>query len=88
MREGNKLVLGDTIWKMVGPGTSSLPVSIKYVLDGGSLLHRLTWHKEETFQDICQKYVDYVISKYGTEAITVFDGYPIGLLLKVSCKEK
>ena len=78
MREANNPVLGDTIWKMVGPGTSSLPVSIKYVLDGGSLLQRLTWRREETFQDICHKYVDYVVSKYGTEAITVFDGYPIG----------
>ena len=77
MREANKPVLDDTIWKIVSPGTSSLPVSIKYVLDGGSLLQRLTWSKDKTFQHICEKYVDYVVSKYGIGAITVFDGYPI-----------
>lgn len=48
-----------------------------FVLDGGSLLQRLPWPRDETFDAICKMYVDYVQRKY-SKAIIVFDGYEAG----------
>lgn len=49
------------------------------VIDGGFLLHRVVWPKssEATFQVVCQNYVDYVQRHFGSNAIVVFDGYPV-----------
>ena len=47
------------------------------MLDGGSLLHRIPWTRGETFENVCHKYVNYVLKKYG-EATVVFDGYNNG----------
>ncbi|CAG2250735.1 unnamed protein product [Mytilus edulis] len=49
----------------------------KYVLDGGSLLHRIQWPRGVTFGRIADLYVDHVCRKYNT-AIVVFDGYENG----------
>ena len=48
--------------------------SVRYVLDGGALLHRIVWKKNETFLDIYDRYYKYIVIKYG-DAIIVFDGY-------------
>ena len=45
-----------------------------YVLDGGSLLHRLRWHNDSTFRDIARCYASFVTANYG-QATVVFDGY-------------
>jgi hypothetical protein len=45
------------------------------VLDGGWLLHRLSWTKQDSYIDLFSKYSDYVIKCYGKEAVVVFDGY-------------
>ena len=47
-----------------------------YVIDGGHLLHRVIWHRGESFSSICNNYVTYVRSKYKSNVIIVFDGYP------------
>ena len=45
---------------------------MNYVLDGGSLLHRVCWEKDCSYQDIANAYVRLVTSYYGP-AILVFD---------------
>ena len=48
-----------------------------YVIDGGYLLRRVVWDKQSTYQEIIQKYINYVESYYGKCSI-VFDGYQDG----------
>ena len=52
-----------------------LPDDGKYVLDGGSLLHKMNWSKGVTYDDICDGYVRYVLKHFGEGTIIVFDGY-------------
>ena len=49
----------------------------QYVLDGGSLLHRINWKKGALYSEIADSYVNFVKSNYG-EALIVFDGYLSG----------
>jgi len=46
-----------------------------YVLDGGSLIHRLPWKEGTTFGNIASSYVQFTLRNYG-QATVVFDGYP------------
>ena len=48
--------------------------AVKYVLDGGALLHRVNWVKGMKFCEIAVEYVNYVRRNYGAMFI-VFDGY-------------
>ncbi len=50
---------------------------MRYVLDGGALLHRVPWFKNESYSTIMDRYHKYVSSKY-PEAVIVFDGYESG----------
>ena len=52
-----------------------------FVLDGGSLLHRMKWSKNATYKELAMQYVHYVQLKYGN-AFVVFDGYGHGPSLK------
>ncbi|GBL70431.1 hypothetical protein AVEN_31291-1 [Araneus ventricosus] len=45
------------------------------VLDGGSLIHRVVWPKQETFGDVYTTYMSYIKMHYGDEVTVVFDGY-------------
>ena len=74
--EATKSTLAESIWKMVQCQRIDIPKDIQYVLDGGSLLHRIPWHKGTTFLDILKSYRNYVLDKYG-EAIIIFDGYEV-----------
>ena len=74
-REANKPTLGDCIWNMGDCSCISLPSACLFVLDGGSLLQRLPWLKNATFESICQSYVDYVTKRY-QNVVVVFDGNP------------
>ncbi|KAJ8678207.1 hypothetical protein QAD02_013994 [Eretmocerus hayati] len=49
---------------------------LKYVVDGGFLLHRVVWSCNELVDDILKKYVTYVALNYSQGSIIVFDGYP------------
>ena len=66
---------------------------INYVLDGGSLLHRVCWEKDCSYQDIANANAKLVASYYGP-AIIVFDGYMSGpstkdnAHLKTECERK
>ena len=46
----------------------------QYILDGGSLLHKIPWQHGTTYTDVCKQYVDYVPRYYGP-ATLIFDGY-------------
>jgi len=66
--------LADAQWsseaaKLPGPGEN-----VRYVLDGGALLHRLPWTRGTTYDQILQHYSSYATRKH-SKAIVVFDGY-------------
>lgn len=46
-------------------------MKIQVVIDGGKLLNRVDWRKNQSFSSICDKYVQYVESKY-QQVIVVF----------------
>ena len=50
------------------------PKTQHYVLDGGSLLQRLSWKKGETYGSIAQSYAEFTIRRYPS-AMVIFDGY-------------
>ena len=56
-------------------------IQAKYVIDGGSLIHKVKWLKKVTYKDIVQRYVSYVCAKYG-ENCFVFVGYGQGPSIK------
>lgn len=53
----------------------------QYILDGGSLIHRLNWQNGLTYEEIAKKYSSFVLSHYGS-ALVVFDGYKCGQSIK------
>ena len=48
--------------------------NIQYVLDGGSLLHRISWTKGKSYGEIASSCCNFVLSRYN-QAIVDFDGY-------------
>ena len=52
----------------------SAPKTDHYVLDGGSLLHRVPWKAGDSYGSIAQSYADFTIRHYGL-ATVVFDRY-------------
>ncbi|KAJ8896092.1 hypothetical protein PR048_001434 [Dryococelus australis] len=53
----------------------------QYILDGGSIIHRLQWQNGLTYEEIAKKYSSFVASHYGS-AVVVFDGYNCGPSVK------
>ncbi|GBM40924.1 hypothetical protein AVEN_161571-1 [Araneus ventricosus] len=49
--------------------------NLYFVLDGGSLIHRVVWPKQETLGDVYTTYMSYIKRHYGDEVTVVFDGY-------------
>ena len=79
MREPQKSTLAEALW-ILGDCSSEYVVSttdVQYVLDGGSLLHRIPWPRGATFGKIIDMYAKYVRNRY-SNAIVVFDGYGNG----------
>ena len=75
MKAANKPALADAIWALMPEDVQSLSEDhYVYVIDGGSLLHRIPWQIGSTYNNISQKYTDYVMQHYG-QASVVFDGY-------------
>lgn len=52
----------------------SIPKTEHYVLDGGSLIHRLKWAEGSTYSSIADAYASFTTKLYG-QATVVFDGY-------------
>ena len=57
------------------------PITEKYVLDGGSLLHRVPWNRGNTYGEIAVSYAEFTVRHYGL-ATVVFDGYCSGPSIK------
>ncbi|KXJ15152.1 hypothetical protein AC249_AIPGENE11297 [Exaiptasia diaphana] len=79
MTKANKPVLAEAMWvKTKNDEQTTLPAeNVRYVLDGGALLHRVIWPRGVTYREILSMYNKYVMRRYG-QAIVVFDGYEEG----------
>lgn len=79
--KANKPQLKNTIVDLVNSmsktnNTTNLKDSSHYtVLDGGSLLHKIPWIKNTSYNEIIMNYVNYVLNNFGKGTV-VFDGYP------------
>ncbi|KAJ8677393.1 hypothetical protein QAD02_013180 [Eretmocerus hayati] len=49
--------------------------SLRYVIDGGWLLHQIVWPHGKTYCEVMQIYANYIRKRFGNNAIVVFDGY-------------
>ena len=80
LREANKAHLADDIWT-VAKGNEMQPPEIagemNRIIDGRSLLQRIPWKRDETFNSIAKGYVEYIQQKF-TNPIVVFEGYNAG----------
>ena len=61
--------------------SDAIPQTERYVLDGGSLLHKLKWNRGDTYGNIAKSYAEYTSKHYGS-ATVVFDGYEAGPSIK------
>ncbi|CAG9769757.1 unnamed protein product [Ceutorhynchus assimilis] len=74
LRKGTKSQLLQELDKIYKP--ESMPHSdTVYVIDGGFLLHKVSWQKPASYNDIFLQYVNYVIHNYNKDCVIVFDGY-------------
>ena len=64
-----------------GKMSDDIPETERYVLDGGSLLHKLKWKKGDTYGEIAKAYADFTV-RYYKEVTVVFDGYGAGPSIK------
>ena len=87
MRSANKPALADAIWALVPKYVVGPTGQSQYVLDGGSLVHRIPWQRGTTYNDICRRYTNYITRRYG-HAIIVFDGYHEELSTKYGAHER
>ena len=78
LRAANKPSLSNAIWQLGTCGVDEIAQeNVNYVLDGGSLIHRIPWAYGAKFDSICEDYVNLVVRNYGLPHI-VFDGYNNG----------
>ena len=87
MRPADKRALADAIWVLMPKDVVEPTGQNQYVLDGGSLMHRIPWQRGTTYNDICRQYTNYVTRRYG-HAIIVFDGYREELSTKYGAHER
>ncbi|KAK3092613.1 hypothetical protein FSP39_004972 [Pinctada imbricata] len=75
-REAQKSSLATAIWSL-GDFAANIDSGGEYVyvLDGGSLIHKIPWEQKASFGSIIDSYTNYVLKKFG-HATIVFDGYP------------
>jgi len=73
MRKPDKANLAKSL--TAGMPSDQLPSCVRYVLDGGSLLHQIKWSKNNSFGQLVKQYCSFVTHKYGSDAVVVFDGY-------------
>lgn len=74
MRKNVKSILAQILKKPV-TAVASAPPGSHFVIDGGYLLHFVSWPKEYTYAGVCSRYVDFVLKQYGQYSSVIFDGY-------------
>ncbi|CAG2218584.1 Kinesin heavy chain,Kinesin-like protein KIN-14Q,Kinesin-like protein KIF18B,Kinesin-like protein KIF3B,Kinesin-like protein KIN-12D,Kinesin-like protein KIN-7I,Chromosome-associated kinesin KIF4,Kinesin-like protein KIN-12B,Kinesin-like protein KIN-12E,Kinesin-like protein 5,Kinesin-II 85 kDa subunit,Kinesin-II 95 kDa subunit,Kinesin-like protein KIF15-A,Kinesin-related protein 3,Kinesin-like protein unc-104,Kinesin-like protein KIF18A,Kinesin-like protein KIN-14P,Kinesin-1 heavy chain,Kinesin-like protei len=78
MRAASKSTLADAIWNLGDCNTEYTDTVYSYVVDGGSLMHKIPWKSGLTFGEICKRYVDSVKCNGPNSVVVVFDGYVSG----------
>ncbi|KAL8596921.1 hypothetical protein ACOMHN_062291 [Nucella lapillus] len=73
-RQPKKASLASYIWTATQQASAELPENKVHVIDGGYLLHLLSWARGCTYNAIAQSYIDSVKRMFG-KGIVVFDGY-------------
>ena len=73
MRKPDKAGLGNELTKHAV--VEDKTVRGMFVLDGGSLLHKVKWPKVGTYHDVVMCYVRYVRPHFGSQAMIVFHGF-------------
>lgn len=46
------------------------------MVDGGYLLHKVIWHRNDSVRGIVPGYVSYTFNQFGRNVAVIFDGYP------------
>ena len=66
-----------SLYKQAAEGLMSetVPMPCRYVVDGGCLLHRVRWTRGQKCDEVLDQYVQYVLSKFGCNAVVIFDGH-------------
>ena len=73
-RQASKSTLAEYLWSSAKEETTLPNENIHFVLDGGSLLHKLPWQRGSTYNQLAEMYAEFVAQKYKNATI-VFDGY-------------
>ena len=72
LRKAEKPQLANAIYDHVNDVVlDCLPKTDRYVLDGGSLLHRIPWTRGDSYSKIAQIYADFTIQQYGSATTVV-----------------
>ena len=73
-RQASKSTLAEYLWSSAKEKTALPNENIHFVLDGGSLLHKLPWQRGSTYNQLAEMYAEFVARKYKNATI-VFGGY-------------
>ena len=73
-RQASKSTLAEYLWSSAKEETTLPNENIHFLLDGGSLLHKLPWQRGSTYYQLAEMYAEFVARKYKNATI-VFDGY-------------
>ncbi|CAC5362548.1 unnamed protein product [Mytilus coruscus] len=63
MRSASKSTLADAIWNLGDCSTEYTDIVYSYVVDGGSLVHKIPWKSGLTFGEICKRYIDSILCR-------------------------
>ena len=65
-----------------------MPENAYFVIDGGFLLHFISWPVPATYRDIIHSFANYISCRFGKNCIIVFDGYNVVLSTKAVEQER
>ena len=82
-----KSVLADKLKSNVTPCSEGLETPY-YIIDGGHLLHVVTWPRDCTYAQLCETYTSHVLNHYGTDSTVIFDGYTDHMSTKVAEQQR
>ena len=74
MCQNVKNVLAHILKKPV-TAAASAPPGCHFIIDGGYLLHSVSWPKNCTYAGVCSRYVHFVLKQYGQNSSVIFYGY-------------
>ena len=87
MRAAKKAYLADAIWSSgeCSAGKLNMLNDCSFVIDGGSLIHKLPWEKGLSFGEMLDRYVASVKRIDAVSIKAVFDGSSAGPSTKILC---